>query len=49
MDPADIEMAEFTIELCDGRPSIVESNLDEWIEVVGRFCPWGARLVSTLS
>ena len=46
MDPADIEMAEFTIELCDGRPSTVEGNLDEWIGVVGRFCPWGARLAS---
>ena len=46
MDPEDIEMAEFTIELCDGRPSMVEDNLDEWIDVVGRFCPWGASLVS---
>ncbi len=46
MDPEDIEMAEFTIALCDGRPSMVEDNLDEWIDVVGRFCPWGASLVS---
>ena len=46
MDPEDIEMAESTIELCDGRPSMVEDNLDEWIDVVGRFCPWGASLIS---
>ena len=35
-----------TIELCDGRPSMVEDSLDEWIDVVGRFCPWGASLIS---
>jgi len=46
IDPVDIEMAELTIELCDARPSFVENNLDEWIDVVGRFCPWGAHLVS---
>ena len=46
MDPMEIEMAEVTIELCDGTPSIIENNLDEWLEVVGQFCPWDARLIS---
>ena len=46
MDPVDIEMTELAIELCDARPSFVENNLDEWIDVVGRFCPWSAHLVS---
>ena len=45
-DPEQIEMAELTIELCDGRPSYVEENLDTYIEEVGRYCPWGAELVS---
>ena len=46
MDPMEIEMAEVTIELCDGTPSIIENNLDEWLDVVGQFCPWDARLIS---
>ena len=46
MDPVDIEMAEVTIELCDAKPSIIENNLEEWLNVVGQFCPWDARLVS---
>ena len=44
VDPVDIEMAEFTIEVCDGRPSLVDSLLDDYLRV-GRFCPWGAQLV----
>lgn len=44
MDPEDIEMAESTVEVCDGRPSLVDSLLDDYLDV-GRFCPWGAELV----
>jgi len=46
IDPEDIHMAEFTIELCDGLPSQVEANLDYWVDTVQRFCPWSAQLVS---
>jgi len=45
IDPEDIHMAEITIELCDGTPSMVEENLDYWLQSVGRFCPWGAEIV----
>lgn len=45
MDPNAVTMAESTIEVCDGRPSFVESNLDTWIEDIGRYCPWSAELV----
>jgi hypothetical protein len=45
LDPADVEMADQTIELCDGAPSYVEANLTEYVEVIGRYCPWGATLV----
>jgi hypothetical protein len=38
-------MAEFAIEVCDGRPSYVEENVDEFVGTVGRYCPWQARLV----
>ena len=46
LDPIDIELAEITIELCDGTPSFVEADLDYWVDIVGRFCPWSAVLVS---
>jgi hypothetical protein len=45
-DPADVEMADFTIEVCDGAPSYVESHLAEYVDVIGRYCPWGAKLVA---
>jgi len=46
IDPEDVQMAEFTIELCSGLPSHVENDLDYWANTVGRFCPWSAQLVS---
>ena len=45
LDPQDVEMAEATIEVCDGAPQYVEDNLDEFVDTVGRYCPWGAKLV----
>lgn len=41
-DPNDIEMAEVTIEVCDGLPSYVEDHLGDF----GRYCPWSAELKS---
>jgi hypothetical protein len=38
-------VAENTIEVCDGRPSLVDALLEDYLRV-GRFCPWGAELVS---
>jgi inhibitor of cysteine peptidase len=46
LDAEEIEMAEVTIEVCDGTPSYVEEHVDEFVETVGRYCPWSARLVS---
>lgn len=45
IDPRDIQMVEVTMELCDGRPSDVERDLDYWVDTVGRFCPWSVTLV----
>jgi|SRR5215207_8775348 len=40
----DVEFAELTIEVCDGRPSDVER---EGVSFGGgRFCPWSARVLS---
>lgn len=44
LDPQEIEMAEMTIELCDGAPSYVEENIAEFVDTVGRYCPWSAEL-----
>jgi len=46
LDPEQIEMAEITVELCDGTPSLVEEELDYFVETVGRYCPWSAQLVA---
>ena len=45
LDPATIEYPDASIELCDARPSFVEEDLDYWVDTVGRFCPWSARVV----
>lgn len=41
---ADVEFAELTMELCDGRPSEVERAGTQFGG--GRYCPWSARVVS---
>ena len=43
--PHDWDLAEISIELCDGQPSFVDEHLDEWLRDVGRYCPWSSRLV----
>ena len=49
LDPATIQVADAAIEVCDGRPSMVENDLDYWIDTVGTFCPWSAQVVSVSS
>lgn len=48
LDPEQTEMAEVTIEVCDGAPSFVEENLDEFVNNVGQYCPWNAELLHLL-
>ena len=48
MVPSTVHTADASIELCDGRPSLVEADLDYWLESVGQFCPWGARVVERI-
>lgn len=40
----DLEFADVTIEVCDGRPSDVERAGVNYGG--GRFCPWSAAVVS---
>jgi hypothetical protein len=46
LDPADIQIVDVAIELCDGTPRFVEQNLAEYVDRITRYCPWGARLVA---
>ncbi len=46
LKPETVRMVEVSIELCDGLPSHIEENLDYWIETVGAYCPWGARIIA---
>lgn len=43
-NPEDWMMADISIEVCDGNPQYVEENLAEFVDNVGRFCPWGSRV-----
>jgi len=40
----DIEFADLTTEVCDGRPSDVEREGTRYGG--GRYCPWGARVMA---
>ena len=44
----DVRLGAVAIEVCDGRPSMVEADLSYWFGRVGRFCPWSARVVAEL-
>jgi hypothetical protein len=43
--PETVEFVDVTIEVCDGLPSFVESDLDYWVDTVGTYCPWSSQVV----
>jgi hypothetical protein len=44
LKPDSVRLVEMAIELCDGRPSYVESNLMEWLKI-GVYCPWVSDII----
>lgn len=42
IDPATLEFADMTIEVCDGLPSHVEDNTI----TSDQFCPWSAKVIA---
>lgn len=40
--PDSWDLVEVSVEVCDGRPQMVEDNLDYWVDDVGYFCPWSS-------
>ena len=45
-DPESVHVSDMAIELCDGRPSMVEADLGYWIDTVQQYCPWGAKVLT---
>lgn len=46
--PNEWDLADFSIEVCDGNPDYVEENLDEFIRI-GSYCPWGSRVLREIT
>lgn len=47
-DPTDWDLAEISIEVCDGNPQYVEDNLGDYIDI-GRYCPWSSKVTREIS
>jgi hypothetical protein len=45
LDPATVHAPQMAIELCDGRPSMVEADTSYWLRTVKQYCPWGATVI----
>ena len=45
LDASTVHVTAFAMEVCDGRPSMVDADLAYWLNNVGQFCPWGARVI----
>lgn len=45
LKPQTVSIVDAAVEICDGRPSFVEAELDYWMANVKTYCPWGARIV----
>ena len=43
--PNTVQISDNAAEVCDGMPSMVEADLDYWVDTVKQFCPWTGRLV----
>lgn len=47
-EPTSWTLSDLSIELCDGNPQYVEENLGEYVDNVGRYCPWGSIVLRTI-
>jgi hypothetical protein len=46
VDPEDMHFADMAMEICDGRASYIDENLDEWLQQVDRRCPWDGQIAN---
>lgn len=42
--PDNWDLAELSIELCDGNPTYVEENLEDYLDIE-RYCPWSSYVL----
>jgi hypothetical protein len=42
--PDTVDMTAAAIEVCDGRPSYVETHLEDYLNA-GSYCPWSGKIV----
>jgi hypothetical protein len=48
LDPATLEFADNTVEVCDGCPTLMQADLDNYIDTVGRYCPWSTEIIERI-
>ena len=46
--PNDWDMAELSIELCDGNPQYVEDHLQDYLDI-DRYCPWSSYVLKEVA
>lgn len=48
MQSQTVMFGEFAVEVCDGCPHSVESDVSYWVDRLGQYCPWAARVTKRL-
>jgi len=48
LDPDTVEFADLTVEVCDGCPTLMQADLDNYIDTVGQYCPWSTQIISRI-
>jgi hypothetical protein len=46
--PNEWDLADISIELCDGNPQYVEDNLQDYLDI-DRYCPWSSYVLQEVS
>lgn len=47
--PDEWQLVQVSIEVCSGRPSYVEQDLDYWVDNIGRFCPFSSNVIQEVN
>ena len=46
VDAMDASFPDFSVEVCDGTPAYIESDVAGWFRAPGYWCPWGSKVVA---
>lgn len=47
-NPEDWDLADLSIEVCDGNPQYVEDNLQDYLDI-DRYCPWSSYVLREIN